>query len=287
MLGMGLTLELADFSRVLRQPGAIGLGVLLQYTVMPLLGWAVGIAFCVAGPVRRRSRAGVLLSGWNRVQRDRLLGESGRRTLGLDDRVFDVASGGVHAAPSPRGSLGAVSTSTRGGLFISTAKVVLLPVGVGVVMRPLPASVHVVAPACRASRCGADDRCHRGRGARCAARRGDRVRPRADGCSRRDAQPGVRGRVPSDRCGARALVVVARTTSIEVGMQNSGLGAVLAQAHFANPLTVLPSAISAITHCILGSALAAWWSRRPPREVFREFHAVKTDWTPIPVKMST
>jgi BASS family bile acid:Na+ symporter len=57
---------------------------------------------------------------------------------------------------------------------------------------------------------------------------------------------------------------VARTTSIEVGMQNSGLGAVLAQAHFANPLTALPSAISAITHCILGSALAAWWSRRPP-----------------------
>ncbi|MGB8331440.1 MAG: hypothetical protein WCE62_15045, partial [Polyangiales bacterium] len=57
---------------------------------------------------------------------------------------------------------------------------------------------------------------------------------------------------------------VARTISIEVGMQNSGLGAVLAQAHFANPLTAIPSAISAITHCIIGSALAAWWSRRPP-----------------------
>ena len=59
---------------------------------------------------------------------------------------------------------------------------------------------------------------------------------------------------------------VARTTAIEVGMQNSGLGAVLAQAHFANPLTAIPSAISAITHCIIGSACAAWWSRRPPEE---------------------
>ena len=49
---------------------------------------------------------------------------------------------------------------------------------------------------------------------------------------------------------------VARTTAIEVGMQNSGLGAVLAQAHFANPLTAIPSAISAITHCIIGSGLA-------------------------------
>jgi BASS family bile acid:Na+ symporter len=58
---------------------------------------------------------------------------------------------------------------------------------------------------------------------------------------------------------------IARTTSIEVGMQNSGLGAVLAQAHFANPLTAIPSAISAITHCIIGSALAAFWSRRPKR----------------------
>jgi BASS family bile acid:Na+ symporter len=57
---------------------------------------------------------------------------------------------------------------------------------------------------------------------------------------------------------------VARTTAIEVGMQNSGLGAVLAQAHFANPLTAIPSAISAITHCIIGSACAAWWSRRRP-----------------------
>jgi BASS family bile acid:Na+ symporter len=57
---------------------------------------------------------------------------------------------------------------------------------------------------------------------------------------------------------------VARTISIEVGMQNSGLGAVLAQAHFANPLTAIPSALSAMTHCIIGSAVAAWWSRRPP-----------------------
>jgi BASS family bile acid:Na+ symporter len=66
----------------------------------------------------------------------------------------------------------------------------------------------------------------------------------------------------------------ARTISIEVGMQNSGLGAVLAQAHFANPLTAVPSAISAVVHSVLGSALAAYWSRRPvamlPRVAERE-----------------
>lgn len=54
----------------------------------------------------------------------------------------------------------------------------------------------------------------------------------------------------------------ARTISIEVGMQNSGLGAALAQLHFANPLTAVPAAISATTHSIIGSLLAAAWRYR-------------------------
>ena len=37
MLGMGITLSLADFRAVLRLPLAVGLGVLLQFLVMPLL----------------------------------------------------------------------------------------------------------------------------------------------------------------------------------------------------------------------------------------------------------
>jgi BASS family bile acid:Na+ symporter len=59
---------------------------------------------------------------------------------------------------------------------------------------------------------------------------------------------------------------VARTISIEVGMQNSGLGAQLARANFpAGSGVDVPSAISALTHCIIGSALAAVWRRRAPR----------------------
>ena len=56
----------------------------------------------------------------------------------------------------------------------------------------------------------------------------------------------------------------ARTISIEVGMQNSGLGAVLAKTHFAaNPLTAVPSALSSVCHSLLGSLLAGWWRLRP------------------------
>ena len=51
-----------------------------------------------------------------------------------------------------------------------------------------------------------------------------------------------------------------RTVSIEVGMQNSGLGTDLAIKHFAAlPLAAVPCAVSAVTHCILGSIAAGVW----------------------------
>ena len=55
----------------------------------------------------------------------------------------------------------------------------------------------------------------------------------------------------------------------EVGMQNSGLGTVLANKHFANPVTgvalaAVPCAISAVCHSVIGSALAAVWRVRLP-----------------------
>lgn len=60
---------------------------------------------------------------------------------------------------------------------------------------------------------------------------------------------------------------VARTIAIEVGMQNSGLGAHLARTHFpAGSGVDVPSALSALTHCLFGSVLAAIWRRLPPKD---------------------
>lgn len=65
--------------------------------------------------------------------------------------------------------------------------------------------------------------------------------------------------------------VEARTISIEVGMQNSGLGSGLAKtpafaAQFAQvsqaALAPVPAAISAVWHVLIGSVLAGWWRRR-------------------------
>ena len=50
---------------------------------------------------------------------------------------------------------------------------------------------------------------------------------------------------------------VSKTIAIEVGMQNSGLGAVLARENFINPATAIPSAISSLVHSIYGSIFVA------------------------------
>lgn len=53
-----------------------------------------------------------------------------------------------------------------------------------------------------------------------------------------------------------------RAISIEVGMQNSGLGVALATAHF-GPLAALPSVLGAVWHNISGPILATYWSKKP------------------------
>ncbi|WP_339216091.1 bile acid:sodium symporter family protein [Solibacillus sp. FSL W8-0372] len=52
-----------------------------------------------------------------------------------------------------------------------------------------------------------------------------------------------------------------KAVSIEVGMQNSGLGAQLAMAHF-DPVSAVPSAIFSFWHNISGPILATYWGSK-------------------------
>lgn len=63
-----------------------------------------------------------------------------------------------------------------------------------------------------------------------------------------------------------------KAVSIEVGMQNSGLGVALAAVHFAaSPITAVPSAIFSLWHNISGPALATYWaSRKDPAVVNKD-----------------
>jgi BASS family bile acid:Na+ symporter len=56
-----------------------------------------------------------------------------------------------------------------------------------------------------------------------------------------------------------------RAVSIEVGMQNSGLAAALATAHFA-PLAALPGALFSVWHNLSGAVAATFWARRAPKD---------------------
>ena len=64
-------------------------------------------------------------------------------------------------------------------------------------------------------------------------------------------------------------VATARTVSIEVGMQNSGLGVVLAGQNFTSPLVAVPSAISSLFHSLIGSVLAGVWRASAVRHAAR------------------
>ena len=63
---------------------------------------------------------------------------------------------------------------------------------------------------------------------------------------------------------ARLGAPASRAMAFEVGMQNSGLAASLAAAHF-SPLAALPAAVFSVWHNVSGSVVAAWMAHRARR----------------------
>jgi len=59
LFGMGMTLTVEDFTRVLKMPKAIVVGTVLQYTIMPTIGFACTYVFGLKGEVA----AGLILIG--------------------------------------------------------------------------------------------------------------------------------------------------------------------------------------------------------------------------------
>src|SRR5205823_1031636 len=58
--------------------------------------------------------------------------------------------------------------------------------------------------------------------------------------------------------------LVARTVSIEVGMQNGGMAVMLARKNFPlEPLAAVPAVFSAVIQNMIGSLMAAYWRANP------------------------
>jgi bile acid:Na+ symporter, BASS family len=261
MLGMGLTLSVGDFAAVARAPRLVGLGVLLHYTVMPAAAWLV---IRVLG-LDAESAVGVVLVGATSAgTASNVISYLARGNVALSVTMTACSTLlAVVMLPAIVWLLiGQRVAVPAGDMMRAVAEVAVGPVLVGMLLRRLLGArgrrLEHAFPLLSALAIAAVIAVIVGLNA-----------PRLAG-----AAPAVMAAVVlHNSIGlaagyglarlARADEASARTIAIEVGMQNSGLAVALALKFF-TPAAALPGALFSIWHNLSGSALAAFWSRRPP-----------------------
>lgn len=259
MFGMGMTLSLNDFKEVFKHPKKVAIGVIGQFTIMPLVAFGLAIGLKLPPEVA----AGVILVGCcPGGTSSNVMTFLARGNVALSVAITSVTT---LLAPFVTPALILLLASkwlpvSAGDMFISIVKIVLIPIILGLVVKmlfrkqveksvkalPLVSVIAIVAI----------------------------VAAVVSGNQQKIAETGL----------LILLVVILhnsigyllgywfarllkldyadqKSVSIEVGMQNSGLGATLAATHF-SPLAAVPSAIFSVWHNISGSLLATWWSKK-------------------------
>ncbi len=266
MLGMGLTLRVADFTAVARQPGTVFAGVAAQFVIMPASGWVVAKVFVLQPEL---ALGLILVACCPGGTASNVICYLARANVALSV-LMTMCSTFAAIALTPlltKLLAGKVLPVDAWALFKSMLVIVLLPLVAGIAVNTAVGKL----------------------------KRSDRVRSAVDavgpvvsvgvivlivGCIvalKKDLIAAAAVPLFVSVFALHALgfgvgyavmwlfrkdVAMRRTASIEVGMQNSGLGAALATKHFAEfALAPVPAAISAVYHCIIGSVLAAVWRR--------------------------
>lgn len=258
MFGMGLTLKTEDFREVARRPLRVLIGVLAQFLIMPGLAWLL----CQVLRLPPEVAVGVILVGCcPGGTASNVMTWFARGDLALSVAITAVTT---LLAPLVTPALIWLLASAWlpvqfGALFMSILQVVLLPIALGLIAQrllgvrvrhlvevlPLVSVVSIViivAAVVAASQAKIAESgllimavvvLHNGLGL---------------------ALGYLAGKLFGMPLAQR------KTLSIEVGMQNSGLGAALASAHF-SPLAAVPSALFSVWHNLSGSLLAALFRR--------------------------
>ncbi len=258
MLGMGMTLTADDFKRIFERPRDIGVGVAAQYGIMPITGFLLAEAFNLDPTLA----AGVILVGAcpGGTASDVIT------YLARGDIALSVTITSVTTLMAPLMIpmfmylfAGRWVNVPAAELFISTVKIILIPVTLGVILRAaLKDRIRYVLP----------------------------VLPGLSTLSIVFIVAVIVGANAGSiaKVGAGIVLIVmlhnviglvlgyyaarlagmdaakARAVSIEVGMQNSGLAVALANLHF-GALAALSGAVFSVWHNISGSAIAWWWRR--------------------------
>ena len=263
MLGMGLTLSVEDFKAIARMPGSVALGFVAQYTIMPLAGWAtakmlhlepglaVGIILVASCPGGMASNMITYLARANVA-------------LSVVLTLFSTLLAFFFTPMWTSKLAGQYVPVDAWGLCKSALQLTIAPVLIGVLIRwkmPRTAdriglagpTIAVVAFVCVT---------------------GGIVAASAEAIAKNFGVLalaafvlhilgfGVGYLVPKM---LRYPESVARTVSIEVGMQNGGMAASLARIHFSSmPLAAAAGVFSGVMQNIIGGIAAAIWKRLPP-----------------------
>lgn len=259
MFGMGMTLTVKDFGEVVRHPKGVVIGVLSQFVVMPLIAYAlakglrlppeiaIGVILVGACPGGTASNVMAFLARGNTALSVSVTAVSTLLAPLLTPAIiFILASEWLQVSAAD--------------MFISVVKIVLIPIVLGLIAQfflkeqakksiaimPLVSVIAIVLI----------------------------VAAVVSGSREQIVESGllIFGVVIlHNGLGYLFGFIIAKllklnyadqkAISIEVGMQNSGLGAALASAHF-SPLAAVPSAIFSFWHNISGPLLATYWARK-------------------------
>jgi len=258
MFGMGMTLTVEDFGRVLKRPKDIGTGVLLQYLVMPFAAFilvklfnldqflAVGVILLGSCPGGTASNVITYLARGDLALSVTLTSVSTILCPVFIPLLMYLYASEWIDVPVYK-------------LFVSSIQIVIFPVllglGVRTLMRGRLSSLNEVLPSISA--------------VAIIFIVGVIVASNVSTISTMGFSV-LAIVIIHNLFGLMAGFYIARLSgmnysqakavSIEVGMQNSGLAVALANLHF-SVLAALPSAIFSVWHNISGSVLAWWWRK--------------------------
>lgn len=270
MFAMGLTLKPMDFRRVLTRPKIVGVGIGLQYSVMPLAALAIGHALALPAELI----AGLVLLGASPGgTASNVMCYLAKADVALSVSLTMVSTLlAIVATPALTWLLVGQSIPVDGwGMLWSLVRIVLIPIVLGVAINTFfgrfLAPVKVVLPAIAAAAilCAIAIVVALNQGNLASA--GFAI---------------VVAVVLHNGCGlvfgywVPRLIgydrMICRTLAFETGMQNSGLSVALALNYF-SALAALPGAIFSIWHNLTGAALASYWSSSESRRQATESNA--------------
>lgn len=258
MFGMGLTLKLDDFAALARQPWRVALGVVAHFLIMPGVAWLLCQLFHLPPEIA----VGVILVGCC---------PSGTASnvmvwLSKGDLALAVAIAAVTTLLAPLLTPTLIWLLASAWLpvsfldmFWSILQLVMLPIVLGVLAQKLLGTrVHAVVQVLPLVSVASIVLIV------CTVVAASQAKIAESGLLimavviLHNSFGFLLGYLTGRFC--KLPLAQRKSLALEVGMQNSGLGAALASAHF-SPLAAVPSALFSVWHNISGALLSTWFRR--------------------------